>query len=193
MKNKVFTFAAFTTRTIFKAIVCVVIFIATNTALYAVNNRLPNFDGCCAAKPVIVLVGTEKGSLSSFRYFNFSFMTRTMKDYGTVNNSICTVTPAGAKSEPEQFFTQRNVKLFKNLLKDAESYSYYLKSLWVFRDLLEKKWYSEGELTSNPIFPLLETINDLIGCLYVDGIFFDNKGDAYRYNGNRIEYLTKNL
>jgi hypothetical protein len=83
----------FSERTILRILVCVTIFIATNTADYAVNIRLSISNGCCASKPVIVLSETEKGSLSSFEYFNFSFMERTMKNYGKVKDSNLTVTP----------------------------------------------------------------------------------------------------
>lgn len=71
-------------------LVCVVFFIATNTAINAANNRLSISNGCCTARSVIVPFKTEKDSLSHFKYFNFSFMKGTMKDESKANNSILT-------------------------------------------------------------------------------------------------------
>jgi len=93
MKNKSITFVASSTKAFLRFFAVVVFFIATITAINAANYRLSIFNGCHAAKPVIVFVEMKKDSLSSFKYFNFSFMTKTMKDYGTANNSTCTVTP----------------------------------------------------------------------------------------------------
>ena len=85
-------FAAFKARTILRLFVCVAVFFATNTAGFAAEYRLSISNGCCAAKPVIVLARTEKDSLSSFKYFNFSFMARTMKDYSGAKHSNANVT-----------------------------------------------------------------------------------------------------
>jgi hypothetical protein len=87
-------FAAFLTGTILRFFVCAAIFIAANTALHAAEIRLSISNGCCAAKPVIVPVRTERDSLSPFIYSNFSFMTGTMKNASTVNNSSLTSTSA---------------------------------------------------------------------------------------------------
>ena len=92
MKNKVFTFAAFTERTILLNLVCVAIFVASHTALNATKYRLSISDGCCTTRSVIVLSGTEKDSLSSFKYFNFSFMERTMKNQSSTKYSNAELT-----------------------------------------------------------------------------------------------------
>jgi hypothetical protein len=120
-------------------------------------------------------------------------MPRINENQSGVKYSNTPLTLNSAKTVSEQFFTESNASLFKHLLNDAESYSYYLKSLWVFRELLEKKWDSEGESLSNPIFPLLKTVNELIGCLHLDNIYFDKQGDAFKIVGNKREYLSKKL
>jgi hypothetical protein len=97
MKNYC-TFVAFLTGTILMVLVSVVIFIATNTAVCAAEYRLSISNGCRALKPVIVPVRTEKDSLSSFKYFNFSFMTGTMKNQSGAKYSNSTLTPTGAKT-----------------------------------------------------------------------------------------------
>ncbi|MDR2683784.1 MAG: hypothetical protein LBB53_00170 [Prevotellaceae bacterium] len=89
--KKLITFAVFLTKTILTVMVCVAFFIAANTALYAAENRLSNSNGCCALKPVIVFVKMKGDSLSYL--LNFSFMTKTMKDYSMEKNSNLTVTP----------------------------------------------------------------------------------------------------
>jgi hypothetical protein len=71
MKNKSCTFASSKQRTILMFFVCVAIFIATNTAIYADNIRLSISNSCCASKPVIVLCKTGKDSLSSYIYLIF--------------------------------------------------------------------------------------------------------------------------
>ena len=80
------------------------------------------------------------------------------------------------------YFTEQNASLFRNLLKDKESYCYRIKVLWTFRSMLRAKLESEGDLTSNPTFPLLDTINELIGCLLVEGIHFDSMGNPYNFD-----------
>jgi hypothetical protein len=92
MKN-IITFAASMPKTILLIFVCVAFFIATSTALYAAEIRLPIHNSCCTTKSVIVFGEMWKGSLSSFKYFNFSFMPKTMKDYSAAKNSSCNVTP----------------------------------------------------------------------------------------------------
>jgi hypothetical protein len=87
------TFALPLPKEIFVGFVCAAIFIASNTAKYADNIRLPIHNGCCALKPVIFFGETWKGSLSSFNNFSFSFMPKKMKDYSDAKHSTVTVTP----------------------------------------------------------------------------------------------------
>jgi hypothetical protein len=91
--KKVRTFAPSSEKTILWLLGCVAVFFATNTALYAAEIRLSIFNGCCASKPVIVFSEMKKDSLSSFKYFNFSFMEKTMKDYNNAKHSNVRVTP----------------------------------------------------------------------------------------------------
>lgn len=97
MKNKSITFVAFLQGTNLLVLVCVAVFIATITAINAANIGYLS-DGRYATKPVIVPCRTEKGSLSLFKYFNFSFMQGTMKNQGSVNNSTAALTSTGTTS-----------------------------------------------------------------------------------------------
>ena len=93
MKKKSIIFVAFLSGTNFLTFVCVVFFIATNTALNAANLGYHSI-GYCTAKSVIVPDRTEKGSLSSFYTFIFHSMSGTMKNASTPNNSKRTSTSA---------------------------------------------------------------------------------------------------
>jgi hypothetical protein len=72
MKNFSINFATFLQGTNFLTFVCVVFFIATNTAINAAIIGYHS-DSYYTERSVIVPCRTEKGSLSSFKYFNFSF------------------------------------------------------------------------------------------------------------------------
>ena len=112
-----------------------------------------------------------------------------------MKNKKRTVTIAGGdistNVEKRSFFTEYNTKLFKNLLETEEDYSYHMKTLWILRDLLDKKIQNEGgSIADNPVFPLLDTINEIIGCLLTGHIHFDFKGNAYEIIDNKIKYLS---
>jgi len=115
MKNKSIIFAASSAKTSFLNIACVVFFIATNTA---VNAAIIGYhsNGYCATSSVIVFAETGKGSLSSFKYFNFSFMAKTMKDYSGAKHSNANVTPNSAKTV--------SIKAF-NIEMNAKNKAYY--------------------------------------------------------------------
>jgi hypothetical protein len=127
-------FAASSPKTILLVFVCVAIFVATNTASYAAETGLPIHNSCCALKPVIVFGEMWKGSLSSFKYFSFSFMPKTMKDYRAANNSNCHVTP-DCESVPSTLFHET-----ETLLKAADPQQVpqiILKMLQQFGDRIE--------------------------------------------------------
>jgi hypothetical protein len=111
MKNY-YMFAASKQQAIFTVIVCAAIFVAVDTAFHAAEIRLSISNGCCASMPVIVCCKTGKDSLSSFTYFNFSFMQQTMKNAGKVKDSNLTRTPGGAKSiSIEAFNTEKSAEI----------------------------------------------------------------------------------
>lgn len=89
MKNKFYTFAAFKPKNIFLTLVCVVVFIATNTACIAANIGYQIPAVCCASnvsKCSLARMGGD--SLSWFQYFNFSSqMPKNEKNASKVNNS----------------------------------------------------------------------------------------------------------
>jgi len=90
------------------------------------------------------------------------------------------------------FFTKENADAFKRLLATPESYAYHLKALWMLRRLLVNKVESECNgrvVRTNPVFPFLETINEIIECLLVDGIHFGFNGIAHEVINGQIEYL----
>jgi hypothetical protein len=61
---------------------------------------------------VIVFGEMWKGSLSSFKYFSFSFMPKTMKDYGDAKHSNIAVTPTERNAVSiEAFNIEENAKL----------------------------------------------------------------------------------
>ena len=110
MKNKYSTFVAFLSGTTFLTFVCVVFFIATSTALNAVNIGDHSI-GYCTAKSVIVPDRTERGRLSLFYCFIFHSMSGTMKNYNNAKHSNVIVTSNGTKSvsTPETLI-ERNAK-----------------------------------------------------------------------------------
>jgi len=62
-----------------------------------------------------------------------------------------------------------------------------MKNLWLLRELAEKACEINGEKgifydTQNSVFPILKTVNELIGCLLPDG------GSHIDLMGNLIEH-----
>jgi hypothetical protein len=88
--------------------------------------------------------------------------------------------------------TETNVELFKKTFTTQEKYVYHVRALWILRDLLSDKIESEckGSFKTNPAFPLLDTINEIIGCLLVYDIHFDFNGNAYKCVNGKKEYLS---
>jgi len=84
------TFAASLEETKILTFICAVFFIAISIGCHS--------NSYCAEKSVIVSSKTEKGSLSSFSTFNFSFMEETMKNQSSPKNSKTNLTPHSAKT-----------------------------------------------------------------------------------------------
>ena len=85
-----------------------------------------------------------------------------------------------------------NDVLFKRLFDKREDYAYYMKSLWILRDLLTKKIEDEngGQMTTkNPVFPLCDTINEIIGCMLTHRVHVDFFGRAYEVIDGKHAYL----
>ena len=80
-------FATSKAKTIFLTYLRVVFFISTSIAVDAANTGYHS-NGYYTERSVIVFAETEKGSLSSLKYYNFSFMAKTMKDANGLNNSM---------------------------------------------------------------------------------------------------------
>lgn len=80
------------------------------------------------------------------------------------------------------YLKDRQIELLKSMFCDEDKYRYYMKTLWILRELAEKACMDGPSLnTSNPNFPLLETINELIGSLLPDdGSYFDVTGNMIK-------------
>jgi hypothetical protein len=179
-------FAASSPKTILLVFVCVAIFIATNTALYAAETGLPIHNNCCALKPVIVFGEMWKGSLSSFKYFNFSFMPKTVKNYSTAKNSTRTVT---SSHETGTFLENRNIQHLMQLFNTPQNYARHVGCLWVLRDLVEKAIGNTANPTGHKLFPLFDTVNQLIGCLLRFDVHFDECGRAYTIQNKQKVFI----
>jgi hypothetical protein len=111
MKNKSYIFAASSAKTILLISGVVAFFYASNSACLAANKGLSNSNGCCTSQSVIVFAETEGDSLSYFKYFNFSFMAKTTRDYSGVKHSNALVTPDSAKTVSfKKFQIEMNAK-----------------------------------------------------------------------------------
>jgi len=95
MKNKSVIFAAYFGKVYFMIIVCVVFFIATNTALCAAKNRLSLPVVCCTTIVSKCTLPSSGGDSLSYIYtlIFLTQMAKYEKDYSSVNNSTATVTP----------------------------------------------------------------------------------------------------
>ena len=93
--------------------------------------------------------------------------------------------------ENRLFFTEYNISLFKRLLATPEDYAYHMKSLWLLRDLIHKQIDPDcvNIVRTNPLFPFLETVNEIIGCLLTGSVHFDFDGKAYEVVDGQIVYL----
>lgn len=79
------------------------------------------------------------------------------------------------KQESDTYLTEQNIKRIKSMFKDKQSYQYYMRVLWLLRELTEAKCQKKDEAgqlyvdIQNSAFPILETTNELIGCFLQDG------------------------
>lgn len=85
--------------------------------------------------------------------------------------------------ESATYLTAQNIERIKAMFKDEQSYQYYMKVLWLLRELTEAKCQRKDEAghlyvdIQDRAFPILETTNELIGCLLRDG-------DCFALNAN---------
>lgn len=81
------------------------------------------------------------------------------------------------------YLTAQNIERIKVMFKDKQSYQYYMKVLWLLRELTEAKCQKKDEAghlyvdIQDSVFPILETTNELIGCLLRDS-------DCFALNAN---------
>lgn len=78
----------------------------------------------------------------------------------------------------ETVLTETNIMFLKRMFKNLEQYRYYMKVLWILRELVAKKCDAEGNLNINDeAYPIYMVTNELIGCLLQDNAVFDNEGN----------------
>lgn len=85
------------------------------------------------------------------------------------------------------YLTQDNIEGLMNMFSTEEAYRYYMKCLWILRDLAQKSgeiktpagWTMDKNAKS---FPIYKTANDFIGCLLQAHGHFDASGDLHIYS-----------
>ena len=88
------------------------------------------------------------------------------------------------------FLTDSNIKSLKRLFGDIQSYSYHVGNLWVIRGMLYKNVEPSGIMKGHPLFPYLETVNEIIGSLLGDNdVHFECNGRAYTIKNGVSEYV----
>ena len=164
------TFAAFLQGTNFLTFVCVVFFIATNTALNAAIIGYHS-DSYYTERSVIVPCRTEKGSLSSFKYFNFSFMQGTMKDYSGANNSNAVVTSTGTKSvEISQLFNPKFIE-FTSQLSNMRDWLDVYRQEFACDDEFIHKHLLDAE---SHLYSVVSEFADMLAIEFKEKVYFKN-------------------
>lgn len=82
----------------------------------------------------------------------------------------------------ETFLTEHNILMIKRMFKDKISYSYYIRSLWILRNLTSNlcEVNREGGVfydKDHQLFPILKMTNELIGALYRENASVDFTGE----------------
>ncbi|MDD3019489.1 MAG: hypothetical protein PHX61_00750 [Alphaproteobacteria bacterium] len=166
----------------------VAIFIVTNLVhLCTANDKLgyQNPIGCYTVKRTTVF-GEIRGAGSLSFIINFHSMPKTNENASRVNNSNATSTFA---HETGTFLTADNIERLKNLFSTPENYAKNLGALWVFRDLLYSTIDKDPNPRENQLFPLWQTVNEVVGSLIRQDIHFDNNGRAYYYQGTTKTFI----
>lgn len=55
------------------------------------------------------------------------------------------IVKVSTKQESTTYLTEQNVERIKNMFKDKQSYQYYMKVLWLLRELTETKCQKKDE------------------------------------------------
>lgn len=88
----------------------------------------------------------------------------------------------GEQNQFETYLGEDNIVLLKRMFKDKDSYAYYMRSLWILRNLTKKicEINAKGGLTYNKkheMFPVLKLTNDLMGALYRENTYVIGEED----------------
>ena len=83
----------------------------------------------------------------------------------------------------ETFLTDENVLLLKKMFKDKDAYSYYIRSLWILRNLTRRLCETTTPMgviydEQHEMFPVLKMTNELIGALCRENAYVMHVGDA---------------
>jgi hypothetical protein len=103
------------------------------------------------------------------------------------NNSSRTATSSNETAST--FLEERNVIMLLQMFDTPQNSARHIRCLWVLRELVEGKIGNVPNPSEHELFPLLHTINELIGCLTPDGVHFDNKGRAYTFQEGKQVFI----
>ncbi|WP_106831144.1 hypothetical protein [Parabacteroides pacaensis] len=72
--------------------------------------------------------------------------------------------------DEQTYLTEDNVMALKTVFKNKETYNFYMRTLWVLRELAGKSCMVNTHRgidlnEEDPAFPIWKTMNELIGCL----------------------------
>lgn len=87
----------------------------------------------------------------------------------------------------DTYLTEKNILFLKRMFSDEEAYRYYMKTLWLLRRLAGEACQVETPAglihdTKSDLWPILKTINELIGCLHQNDTHFDINGNMIKSN-----------
>ena len=114
-------------------------------------------------------------------------MTTTVQIQLPAKDSTRQSTQAGETTDT--FLEERNLKLINRLLSTREKYVRHVGCLWTLREILSRKTGYEAK-EGDALFPLLETINELVGALIMPGVQFSPDGNAYAIRDGELEVIS---
>ena len=72
----------------------------------------------------------------------------------------------------QTYLTEDNITSIKEVFRNKESYNFYMRTLWVLREIAEKSCMVDtcrgmDINEEDPAYPIWKTMNELIGCFFV--------------------------
>jgi hypothetical protein len=148
--------------------------------------RLPIHNGLLLTRCNLSLARCGKVAFPLFKYFNFSFMPKTMKDCSIAKHSTNTAT---LSHETGTFLEERNIQLLMHMFNTPQNYARHVGRLWNLRSLTEKAIGDTDKITEHKLFPLFDTINELVGCILRFDVHFDEFGRAYIFQNKQKVFI----